>query len=224
MDTRKWVAEAIGAFMLVLAVLTPDLFATSAPATGVAAALALGATAIALLYALGTVSGGHFNPAVTIGLVAAGRFETTRVVPYVLAQSIGGILAAALLTFLIGAGKSASVSTLANGWDQLSPSRAGLVAVFFIEALLSAFLVLVYTGATSRDAPPGFAPLAVGLALAAIEIIALPVSNAGVNPARSLAAALFAGAPALQQLWLFWLAPILGAVVGGLVARWLLEE
>jgi aquaporin Z len=224
MDARKFVAEAAGSFMLAASMLGAALFATGGASTALGVALSVGFAAIAMLYAVGTVSGGHFNPAVTIGLVAAGRFEAARVIPYVIAQCAGAILAAALFYFVLGTGKAPNLASVANGWDQLSPSRSGLFAVLLLETLLSAFLVVVYVGSTSQHAPAGFAPLAIGVALAAIHLIALPVSNASVNPARSLAAALFSGALALQQVWLFWLAPIVGAVVGGGVARWLLEE
>ncbi len=224
MDTRKFVAEAVGSFMLVTSVLGAALFATGGPSAALGVALSVGLTATAMLYALGTVSGGHFNPAVTIGLVAAGRFEASRVVAYVLAQCAGAILAAGVFYILIGTGKAGGLASVANGWDQLSPSRSGLLAVLLIEAVLTAFLLIVYVGATSERQPVGFAPLAIGLALVAIHLIALPISNASVNPARSLATALFGGAAAVQQVWVFWLAPIVGAVMGGAFARWLLDE
>jgi aquaporin Z len=224
MDPRKLTAEAFGTFMLVSSVLGAALFATAAPAVALGVAMSIGLTVMALAYAVGPVSGGHFNPAVTLGLVAAGRFESSNVVGYIVAQCVGGIVAAAVFFFLIGTGKAANLAGVSNGWGTLSATNAGIVSVFVTEVVMTAFFLVVIIGVSAKPATMSFAPIAVGLALTAIHLMAIPISNASVNPARSLATALFGGTTALGQVWLFWVAPILGGVLGGAIGKWLVEE
>jgi aquaporin Z len=222
MDPRKLTAEAFGTFMLVSSILGAALFATAAPSIALGVAISIGLTVMALCYALGPVSGGHFNPAVTLGLAAAGRFEPGDVVGYIIAQCVGGIIAAAVFVFLIGTGTATDLSRVSNGWGALSAANSGIVSVFITEVLLTAFFLVVIVGVSGRPATLVFAPIAVGLALTAIHLMAIPISNASVNPARSLATALFGGTAALGQVWLFWVAPILGGVLGGAAGKWLL--
>ncbi|HZA01197.1 MAG TPA: aquaporin, partial [Hyphomicrobiaceae bacterium] len=170
------------------------------------------------------VSGGHFNPAVTLGLVAAGRFDMSNAGSYIIAQCVGGILAAAVFFFLIGTGNAANLARVSNGWGSLSASNSGIISVFITEVVMTAFFLVVIVGVSARAATLAFAPIAVGLALTAIHLMAIPISNASVNPARSLATAIFGGTTALAQVWLFWVAPILGGVLGGTLGNWLAEE
>jgi len=223
MILRALAAEFVGTFMLVASVLGAALF--SFPIAGIlGVALSIGFTVMAMIFAVGAISGGHFNPAITLGLVAGRRFSPSHALPYIVAQCLGGT-AAALIFYAIASGRNAGfeVGTFASntygGADGYS-----LYAVFLIEALLTAFLVFVVMGVTSELAPVGFAAIAIGLTLSAIHIMAIPVSNASVNPARSLATAVIARGQPLAQLWLFWVAPILGGVGGGLLAHWLLED
>lgn len=223
MDPRKIFAEAFGTFMLVSAVLGPGLFATTAPG-GLGVALSIGLTVMALAYVVGPVSGAHFNPAVTLGLVAAGRFEMGSAPGYIIAQSAGGIVAAAVFFFLIGTGAAANLAGVSNGWGTLSTANSGIVSVFITEVVMTAFFLVVITVVGARAATAVYAPIAVGLALTAIHLMSIPISNTSVNPARSLATALFGGTTALGQVWLFWVAPILGGLLGGAIGKWLLEE
>jgi aquaporin Z len=223
MPQRALVAELIGTFMLMSSVLGAAFYSFGAPsgAAGILGiALSIGATVMALAYAIGHISGGHFNPTVTLGLVAGGRFPRSNALGYVIAQCVGALLACVLFSVI---GK-APPTFAANGYGPLSMLEASLLSVFLIELLLSAFLVFIIMGVTNRRAPAGFAPLAIGLTLTAIHIMAIPISNASVNPARSLATAVFGGTTALSQLWVFWVAPILGGVLGGLLARWVQDE
>lgn len=223
LNTRALAAEFAGTFMLVSFILGAAFYAFNAPSgpTGIlGVALSVGFGVTALVYAIGHVSGGHFNPAVTLGLVAGGRFASGDAVAYILAQCAGAIAACAVLA-LIG-GTPATFG--ANGYGELSATKAGLLSVFLIEALLTGFLVFAVMGSTNRRAPAGFTPIVVGATLAMAHIIAIPLSNTSVNPARSLGSAVFGGTLALSQLWLFWVAPIIGGVIGGLFARWLQEE
>jgi aquaporin Z len=224
MDARKLAAEAFGTFMLVSSVLGAALFATAAPAVGLGVAVSIGLTVMALCFALGPVSGGHFNPAVTLGLVAAGRFDMSNAGSYIIAQCVGGILAAAVFFFLIGTGHAANLARVSNGWGTLSASNSGIISVFITEVVMTAFFLVVIVGVSARAATLAFAPIAVGLALTAIHLMAIPISNASVNPARSLATAIFGGTTALGQVWLFWVAPILGGMLGGALGNWLVEE
>jgi aquaporin Z len=222
MNIKALAAELIGTFMLMSAVLGAAFYSFGAPsgAAGIlGVALSIGLTVMALARSIGHVSGGHYNPAVTLGLVAGGRFEIGNAIPYIIAQCLGA-LAATLVFSIIG---NAPASYAANGFGDLSMTKASLGSVFLIETVLTAFFLIVIMGSTRKSAPAGFAPLSIGLALTAIHLMAIPVSNASVNPARSLGSAVFAGGEALGQLWVFWVAPILGAVIGALVYRWLDE-
>ena len=226
MNQRELATELIGTFILMTAVLGA-FYAFGTPADGLAGGarllgigLTVGLTAMVLALAVGHVSGAHLNPAVTLGLIAGGRTPAGAAVGYIAAQCLGAVAAGAVY-WLIGL---VPPGFAANGYAALSPTRAGLLPVLVVEAVLAAFLVFVLMGATSRRSPAGFAPIALGAAVAAIYMLAIPISNASVNPARSLGSALFAGRAALGQLWLFWVAPILGGVVGGALARWVQEE
>lgn len=226
MTARALAAEFVGTFTFVFVVCGAGLFAAPTAGTTVVA-LAAGLAILVMAFAIGHVSGGHFNPAVTLGLVAGGRFEAANAIPYLVAQVCGGLAAMAALAALIGAGPTAPVQTAplarivntAGGTGNLT-----VPVVLLIEAILSALLLVVIMGATSKRAAAMFAPVAIGLAYAAFYLVALPVSNASLNPARSTAAAVFAGGRALADLWLFWVAPILGAVIGGVASRWLQNE
>jgi aquaporin Z len=224
MEPRKLCAEAFGTFMLVSSVLGAALFATAGGAVALGVAVSIGFTVMALAYALGPISGGHFNPAVTLGLVAAGRFEPANLVGYIIAQCVGGIIAAAVFVFLIGTRGAPNLAAVSNGWGMLSAANSSIVSVFVTEVVMTAFFLIVILGVTAKHASVAFAPIAIGLALTAIHLMAIPISNASVNPARSLATALFGGATALGQVWLFWVAPILGGWLGGSLGKWLLEE
>jgi aquaporin Z len=221
--SRELGAEFIGTFTLVTAVCGAALF--SAPSAGlVAVAFAVGLSVLAMAFAVGHISGGHFNPAVTFGLVAAGRFEMSKAPAYVVAQVLGGA-AAALVFYVIlsGAptGKWNSFTAISNLYGGTSFS---LLSVALIEIVITALFLVVIIGATSKRAPAGFAPIAIGLALTLFHLVAIPVSNASLNPARSTATAILGGADALQCLWLFWAAPIIGGVIGGVIAKWLQED
>ena len=196
-------AECVGTFMLVASVCGAALF--SAPNVGfMAVAFSIGIAVLAMAYAVGPISGAHFNPAVTCGLVAAGRFAAGKAVPYIIAQVLGGV-AAAVVFYVIQQGNGG------NGFPFLS--------VALIEIVMTALFLVVITGVTSEKAAPGFAPIAIGLTLVTIHLVAIPVSNASVNPARSTATALFGGTEAMQSLWLFWVAPIVGGIIGGLIGK-----
>jgi len=190
-------------------------------------ALAFGLTVVTIAYAVGHISGGHFNPAVTVGLCAGGRFPAKYILPYIIAQVAGGVGGAAALYVVANghAGFDATISGFAsNGYAAHSPGGFTLQAAIIIELILTAFFLIIIHGATDKLAPSGFAPLAIGLALTLIHLISIPVTNTSVNPARSTAVALFQGTWALHQLWVFWLIPLLGGVIGGLIYRYLLQK
>lgn len=227
---KRLFAEFFGTFWLVFGGCGSAVLAAAYPELGIGfagVALAFGLTVLTMAYAVGHISGGHFNPAVTFGLFAGGRFAAKDIVPYIIAQVIGGIAAAAVL-YVVASGKAGFDATASgfasNGYGEHSPNGYALGAAMLIEFVLSAFFLLVILGATDKNAPAGFAPLAIGLALTLIHLISIPVTNTSVNPARSTAVALFQGTWAVQQLWMFWLMPILGGIVGGLVYRFLLEN
>ncbi|MCG8905973.1 MULTISPECIES: aquaporin Z [Pseudomonas] len=218
---RKLSAEMIGTFWLVFGGCGSAIFA--AHAIGVlGVALAFGLTVVTMAYAIGPISGCHLNPAVTLGLWAGGRVRTLDVVPYIVAQCIGGVIAGAVL-FYIASGKpgfDALAGFAANGYDALSPTGYSLHSAMAIEVLLTAFFLFVIMGATdSKLAPAGFAPIAIGLTLTLIHLISIPIDNTSVNPARSLGVALFADPAFMKQLWLFWVGPLVGGVIGALVYR-----
>jgi aquaporin Z len=221
---RELGAEFIGTFALVTAVCGAALF--SAPSAGlVAVAFAVGLSVLAMALAVGHISGGHFNPAVTVGLIAAGRFETSKAPGYIVAQVLGGAAAAAVFWVILSgapAGKWNDFTAISNLYG--GAGRFSLMSVALIETVITALFLLVIVGSTSKRAPAGFAPIAIGLALTLFHLVAIPVSNASLNPARSTATAIFGGSDALGSLWLFWVAPIVGAGIGGYIARWLQEE
>lgn len=213
-------AEAIGTFWLVLGGCGAAVLAGKHIGFG-GVALAFGLTVLTMAYAFGRVSGAHFNPAVTLGLAAAGRFPAARVVPYIIAQCVGAVLAACVLYAIVAStfGAEGIGSFAANGYGDLSPDKYSLVSAFVCEAVLTCGFLLVIIGATDERAPAGFAPLAIGLCLTLIHLISIPVTNTSVNPARSLSQAIFAGGPYLAQLWMFWVAPILGGLVAGVIYK-----
>ncbi|CDL83940.1 aquaporin Z [Xenorhabdus szentirmaii] len=227
---KKLSAEFLGTFWLVFGGCGSAVLAAAFPQLGigfVGVSLAFGLTVVTMAYAVGHISGGHFNPAVTLGLFAGGRISAKDVIPYIIAQVIGGIAAAAIL-YLIASGKSGFDATTSgfasNGYDEHSPGGFSLQSAIIIELVLTAFFLLVILGATDKKAPAGFAPLAIGLALTLIHLISIPVTNTSVNPARSTAVAIFQGTWALEQLWVFWLIPLIGGIIGGLIYRALLQK
>ena len=227
---RRLAAEFLGTFVLVLggcgsAVLAANVLPGGIGFMGVA--LAFGLTVLTMAYAVGHISGGHFNPAVTIGLIAGGRFQAKDAGPYIAVQVLGAIAAAAVL-YAIASGLDGFDATesgfAANGYGDHSPNGYSLLAGFVTEVTLTAVFLVVILGATRAGSPPGFAPIAIGLTLTFIHLVSIPVTNTSVNPARSTGPALFQAGWALEQLWMFWLAPIIGAVIGGLLHRYVLEE
>lgn len=221
---HRLAAEFIGTFWLVLGGCGAAVLASSFPDVGIGllgVALAFGLTVLTMAYALGHISGGHFNPAVTVGLVLGRRFEPREALPYVVTQVLGAVLAAAVL-FVVADGKpgfTVEDGFAANGYGSHSPGGYSLTAALVIEVVMTAGFLLVILGVTDRRAPAGFGPLAIGLALTLIHLVSIPVTNTSVNPARSTSQALFVGGWALSQLWLFWLAPLVGAAVAGLGYR-----
>ena len=222
---RKLAAELIGTFWLVFGGCGSAVLAAKFPDVGiglVGVALAFGLTVLTMAYAVGHISGCHLNPAVTLGLWAGGRFPAREVLPYWAAQVTGALLAAALLLFVASGapGYDLAANGLAqNGYGAASPGHYSLTAGLVCEVVLSAGFLLVILGATDTRAPVGFAPIAIGLALTLIHLVSIPVTNTSVNPARSTGPALFVGGLALQQLWLFWLAPLVGGAIGGVLYR-----
>ncbi|WP_312073298.1 aquaporin Z [Atlantibacter sp.] len=227
---RKLTAECFGTFWLVIGGCGSAVLAAAFPELGIGfsgVALAFGLTVLTMAYAVGHISGGHFNPAVTLGLWAGGRFPTKDIIGYIVAQIIGGIFAAAVLYFIASgkAGFDAAASGFAaNGYGEHSPGHYSMLSAVIIEIVLTCLFLIIIHGATDKNAPAGFAPLAIGLALTLIHLISIPVTNTSVNPARSLAVAIFQGGWALQQLWLFLVMPVIGGVLGGVIYRSLLEK
>jgi aquaporin Z len=222
--TRRVGAEFFGTFWLTFAGCGSAVLAAGFPSLGIGflgVSLAFGLTVLTMAYAVGHISGGHFNCAVTIGLWAGGRFKAQDVIPYIIAQVVGAIVAAAVL-YLIASGKPGWVPDgfAANGYGDLSPGKYNLTSCFLIEVLGTFFFLYVIIGTTSKGAAVGFAGIPIGLCLTLIHLVLIPVTNTSVNPARSTGPALFAGWAYISQLWLFWLAPILGAVIAGLIGRW----
>ena len=226
---NKYLAELIGTFWLVLGGCGSAVLAAAFPELGigfVGVALAFGLTVLTGAYALGHISGGHFNPAVSIGLWVGGRFNTKDLIPYIIAQIIGAVLAASVLYFVVSgqAGFAGTGGFASNGFGELSPGKYSLGSALIIEVVLTAMFLMIIMGATDQRAPVGFAPLAIGLALTLIHLISIPVTNTSVNPARSTGVAFFAETAALSQLWLFWVAPIIGAVLGALIYKFIAKE
>jgi aquaporin Z len=223
---KRAVAELLGTFWLVFGGCGSAVLAAKFPEVGiglVGVSLAFGLTVVTMAYAVGYISGGHFNPAITLGIFAAGRLKTADLAPYIIAQLIGAVLAAWLLaTIAAGNGTDAVAAGLAaNGYGEHSPGHYSQAAAFTTEVLMTFFFLVVILGATSEHAPAGFGPLAVGLALTLIHLVSIPITNTSVNPARSTGPALLVGGWAISQLWMFWVAPILGAVLAGGLWRWL---
>jgi aquaporin Z len=229
MDTRKLTAEAIGTFWLTFAGCGSAVIAAGIPDIGIGllgVSLAFGLTVLTMAYAIGHISGCHLNPAVTLALAAAGRFPAKDVLPYVLAQVVGAVAASAILYGIASgtAGFDLADGFASNGFGDHSPGRYSLMACFLAEAVLTMMFLFIIMGATHSKAPAGFAPIAIGLGLTLIHLVGIPITNTSVNPARSTGPAIFVGGWALAQLWLFWIAPVVGAVVGGVLYRWLGEE
>jgi aquaporin Z len=227
---NKYIAEMFGTFWLVLGGCGSAVLAAGFPDVGVGllgVALAFGLTVLTMAFAIGHISGCHLNPAVTVGLWVGGRFSAKDVIPYIVFQVIGGVIAAAIL-YVIASGQTgfdvAASGFAANGFGDHSPGGYSLTAALVSEVVMTAMFLLVIMGATDNRAPQGFAPIAIGLCLTLIHLISIPVTNTSVNPARSTAVALFVGDWAISQLWLFWLAPIVGGALGALIYRSLLAE
>jgi len=226
--SRRAAAEFFGTFWLVFGGCGSAVLAAAFPNLGIGflgVSFAFGLTVLTMAYAVGHISGGHFNPAVTAGLWAAGRCPSKDVLPYIIAQVIGAIVAAAAL-WAIASGKPDWVpgGFASNGYGDLSPGKYGLGACVLTEFLATFFFLFIIIGTTSKGAAAGFAGIPIGLALTLIHLITIPVTNTSVNPARSTGPALFAGGAYIGQLWLFWVMPIVGAVVAGLLARWMYEQ
>ncbi len=226
--TKRLGAEFLGTFWLVFGGCGSAVLAAGFPELGIGfagVALAFGLTVLTMAYAVGHISGGHFNPAVTIGLTMAGKFKASDVLSYVIAQ-LAGAIAAAIVLYIVASGKTGFElgGFAANGYGEHSPGGYSLAAALVIELVLTFFFLMIILGATSAAAPAGFAPIAIGLALTLIHLISIPVTNTSVNPARSTSQALFAGGWALQQLWLFWVAPIVGAALAGVIHKALFDN
>ena len=226
---KKLFAEFFGTFWLVFGGCGSAIFAAGFPELGigfVGVALAFGLTVLTMAYAVGHISGGHFNPAVSIGLWAGGKFEAKDLIGYIVAQVFGAVVAA-LALWAIVSGK-AGFETLggfaANGYGELSPDGYSMMSALVAEVILTAFFLIVILGSTNARAPKGFAPIAIGLALTLIHLISIPITNTSVNPARSLSQALFADGAYLSQVWLFWVAPIAGAIIGGIIHKTFFEK
>ncbi len=221
---NKYVAEFLGTLWLVLGGCGSAVLAAAFPEVGiglVGVSLAFGLTVLTMAYAIGHVSGCHLNPAVTVGLCAAGRFSSGQVLPYVASQVAGAIAGAGIL-FTIASGKAGfavAAGFASNGFDAHSPGGYTMMAALVCEVVMTAFFLFIILGATSKRAPQGFAPIAIGLGLTLIHLISIPVTNTSVNPARSTGVAVFVGGWAVEQLWLFWVAPVAGAVLGALAHK-----
>jgi aquaporin Z len=224
---RRVTAELFGTFWLTFGGCGAAVLAAAFPSVGIGllgVALAFGLTVLTMAYAVGHISGGHFNPAVTLGLWSAGRCANKHVLPYIIAQVVGAVLGAAVL-WLIASGKPDWVpgGFASNGYGALSPGKYSLTACLVTELVMSFFFIFIIVGTTSKGAASGFAGIPIGLALTLIHLVSIPVTNTSVNPARSTGPALFAGGEYVSQLWLFWLAPIAGAMIAGAMSRWMYE-
>lgn len=225
---RRILAEFFGTFWLVFGGCGAAVLAAGFPNLGIGflgVAFAFGLTLLTMAYAVGHISGGHFNPAVTIGLWTAGRCANRHVIPYIVAQVVAAIAAAGVL-WLIASGKAGWIPDgfASNGYGDFSPGKYGLGACFLCEVVMTFFFLFIIIGTTSKGAAVGFAGIPIGLALTLIHLVSIPVTNTSVNPARSTGPALFAGGPHIAQLWLFWVAPIIGAVIAGLLTRYMYER
>ena len=227
---KKYFAEFFGTFWLVFGGCGSAVLAAAFPELGIGfagVALAFGLTVLTMAYAVGHISGGHFNPAISVGLFVGGRFAAKDLLLYIVSQVIGAISAAAVL-YLIASGKAGFDATTSgfasNGFGEHSPGGYNIVSALVIEIVLTAFFLIIIMGATDKRAPAGFAPIAIGLALTLIHLISIPVTNTSVNPARSTGVALFQGGWAIEQLWLFWVAPIIGGAIGAVIYRFIADE
>ena len=223
---NKLAAEFFGTFWLVFGGCGSAVLAAAFPEVGIGllgVSLAFGLTVLTMAYTVGGISGGHFNPAVSLGLALGGRFEFKDLPGYWIAQIAGGIAGAAVL-YVIASGKAGFVAGgfASNGYDAFSPGGYSMLAVLIMEVVMTAFFLMIILGSTSKSAPAGFAPIAIGLGLTLIHLVSIPVSNTSVNPARSLGAAIFADSGALSQVWLFWVAPLAGAAFGAIIWKSLL--
>ena len=223
---KKYGAEFVGTFWLVLGGCGSAVLAAAFPDVGIGllgVSLAFGLTVMTMAFAIGHISGCHLNPAVSIGLYVGGRFEAKELAPYIIAQVLGGIAAGGVL-YLIASGKAGfdvTAGFASNGYGAHSPGGYSLLAAFVTEVVMTLMFLIIILGATDKRAPQGFAPIAIGLGLTLIHLISIPVTNTSVNPARSTGVALYVGGWAISQLWLFWVAPIIGAALGGIVYRFL---
>lgn len=226
---KQYSAEFFGTFWLVLGGCGSAVLAAAFPKVGIGllgVALAFGLTVLTMAFTIGHISGCHLNPAVSIGLWAAGRFPAKKLLPYIIAQVLGGIVAGGVL-YLIASGQTgfnASNGFAANGYGENSPGGYSLLAGLLTEIVMTMFFLIIILGATDKRAPQGFAPIAIGLGLTLIHLISIPVTNTSVNPARSTAVALFVGGWAISQLWLFWVAPIIGGLLGAVVYRFVIGQ
>ena len=226
---KAYTAEFIGTLWLVLGGCGSAVLAAAFPALGIGllgVALAFGLTVLTMAYAIGHISGCHLNPAVSVGLWVAGRFPTAQLLPYIAAQVAGGLVAGGVL-YLIATGKvgfDAAAGFAANGYAEHSPAQYSLVAGLITEVVMTMMFLIIILGATDHRAPQGFAPIAIGLGLTLIHLISIPVTNTSVNPARSTAVAFFAGDWAIAQLWLFWVAPLVGGALGAVIYRFIGKE
>jgi aquaporin Z len=227
--TKRSFAEFIGTFWLVLGGCGSAVLAAAFPKVGIGllgVSFAFGLTVLTMAFAIGHISGCHLNPAVSVGLTVGGRFSASELPAYIIAQVLGGIAAAALL-YVIASGQAGfdlSGGLASNGFGDHSPGKYSLLAGFVTEVVMTGMFLVVILGATDKRAPQGFAPIAIGLCLTLIHLISIPVTNTSVNPARSTGPALIVGGWALGQLWLFWVAPLIGAALGGIIYRWLGED
>lgn len=230
---KKLFAEFFGTFWLVFGGCGSAIYAAGIPELGIGyagVALAFGLTVLTMAYAVGHISGGHFNPAVSFGLWAGGKFESKELVGYILAQLFGALVAASVLyAIALGNGQfaidnSQAGAFAANGYGDLSPHGFSMVSALLVEFILTFFFLLIILGSTNESAPKGFAPIAIGLGLTLIHLISIPITNTSVNPARSTSQALFAGGEYVPQLWLFWLAPIAGALLAGFIHKALFDK
>jgi aquaporin Z len=226
---KKYLAESIGTFWLVLGGCGSAVLAAAFPDVGIGlhgVSLAFGLTVLTMAFAIGHISGCHLNPAVSIGLWAGGRFPGSQLVPYIVAQVVGAVVAGGVL-YLIASGKAGfdlAGGFASNGYGEHSPGKYSMIAALVTEIVMTAMFLIIIMGATDKRAPAGFAPVAIGLGLTLIHLISIPVTNTSVNPARSTGVAVFVGGWAVQQLWMFWVAPIVGAVIGALMYRFIGSE
>jgi aquaporin Z len=227
--SQRAAAEFVGTFWLVLGGCGSAVLAAAFPEVGIGllgVSLAFGLTVLTMAFAIGHISGCHLNPAVSIGLVVGGRFKGSELLPYIVAQVLGAVAAAAVLYFIASgkAGFDLAGGLASNGYAEHSPGKYSMASGFVTEVVMTAMFLVVILGATDKRAPAGFAPIAIGLCLTLIHLISIPVTNTSVNPARSTGPALIVGGWAIAQLWMFWVAPIVGAFIGGVVYRWIGRE